>query len=155
MSRPGRSGLWVVVTIVMIVSVTEITGYHRTSHSAFVFGPCHRPNIQLRKTRPTSPSIRPCVLPGENSGKHHVKLIIASAVGSDQEAQSAGDVSKGKTPLPFSLRRARPHELDLLAILSTEAFTPRGEWYDVIQRLRFHAVCLDLQNQFYQRFYHV
>ncbi len=29
----------------------------------------------------------------------------------------------------YVLRWGKPHELDLLAILSTEAFTPRGPWF--------------------------
>jgi hypothetical protein len=34
----------------------------------------------------------------------------------------------GKGLNQYELRWGKPHELDLLAILSTEAFTPRGSW---------------------------
>jgi len=44
------------------------------------------------------------------------------------EAQSLKASVKAKDNVPFVLRRGRPHELDLLAILSTEAFTPKGKW---------------------------
>jgi len=56
--------------------------------------------------------------------------------------------------VPFTLRRARPHELDLLAVLSTEAFTPRGKWWEVPQRVKFILISWDLQAQLYSRFYH-
>lgn len=81
-------------------------------------------------------------------------LISASAVGSSSDV-GLEDVKKKRRSIPFTLRRARPHELDLLAILSTEAFTPKGAWFDVVQRIKFLLVRWDLQAQFHQRFYSV
>ena len=54
---------------------------------------------------------------------------------------------------PFVLRRGRPHELDLLAVLSTDVFTPRGKWYEVFQNIKHLLIVWDLQAQFYNRFY--
>lgn len=79
--------------------------------------------------------------------RHGVRRMSILASVTDAPSMASGKAE-------FSLRRARPHELDLLAILSTEAFTPRGEWYDVVQRVKFLLVRWDLQAQFHQRFYH-
>lgn len=57
--------------------------------------------------------------------------------------------------IEFNLRRARKFELDNLAVLSTEAFQPRGDWFDVVQRTKFLLISWDLQAQLYQRFTHV
>jgi hypothetical protein len=69
-------------------------------------------------------------------------------------SQSVEDEAK-KEPVPFTLRRARKFEIDTLAALSTEAFTPRGAWYQVLQRVKFLLIVWDLQAQLYQRFTHV
>lgn len=62
-------------------------------------------------------------------------------------------VKATSTGVPFVLRRGRPHELDILAILSTDVFTPRGEWYNVWQNTKHLLMVWDLQAQFYNRFY--
>lgn len=69
-------------------------------------------------------------------------------------SQSVEEEAK-KEPVPFTLRRARKFEIDTLAALSTEAFTPRGAWYQVLQRVKFLLIVWDLQAQLYQRFTHV
>ena len=57
------------------------------------------------------------------------------------------------TGTPFVLRRGRAHELDALATLSTDVFTPRGAWFDVWQNTKHLLMVWDLQAQFYNRFH--
>jgi hypothetical protein len=155
MSR--RCFLFVVLQV--LHTVTHVAEGKYASNSphdvAFNFAPppsFRSPHLESRRALFSTSCIAP------KAGRREVRIGLSKtvAVASDRAAQPDSDTIKHKSQsLPFTLRRARPHELDLLAILSTEAFTPRGEWFDVVQRLRFQAVCLDLQNQFYQRFYHV
>ncbi|EKX52009.1 hypothetical protein GUITHDRAFT_150870 [Guillardia theta CCMP2712] len=53
----------------------------------------------------------------------------------------------------FVLRRGRPHELGLLATLSTDVFHPRGAWFSILQNVKHTLIVWDLQAQFYNRFY--
>jgi hypothetical protein len=54
----------------------------------------------------------------------------AAAPGSDAGLPAPVAAAAGAVEVPgYVLRWGKPHELDLLAILSTEAFTPRGPWF--------------------------